>query len=619
MALAKWLGVLAVALCAGGLSAQNVFNVSNLNDSGAGSLRQAIMDANSTTNQVVSMVSVPDEIRFNSGVTGTITLLSALPQITDGISIIGPGRNLLTISGANTHRIFESTLGHYMGISRMTLANGRADGDGGAIYSRGWTWLSDVRIQNCTAKGADSGAGGGVAGRGGAVFHSPVIAELTIWNSIITGCSATGGNGGTGGGAGQGGAIYVATGSWGFTQLTVENCQATGGGGGTLTGGTGMGGAMYALAGGAALDSVFSNCTATAGSGFWQGSTQGGATYHEHNATFTNCTFSANQTTGYQARGGAVAAYAPSGTRSLIIVRSRIESNTAVCDPAGNVSGGGIFTTTFNQLHITDSWVKDNTAADTGTAPGDGGGIHTDASDFRLERSTVSGSTGGGLQLYDMSTGVIINSTVSGNTTNNSGFGGIALHDGVLQVSFSTITNNTGSTTGGIHRSGTSILTLIGSIIAGNSGVGAPDVNFNGAGTGTSTNCVIGVQDPDAIAVNGVNGNQVGTAGTPLDAVLGPLVNNGGRTPTHALLTGSPAINMGGTTGAPSVDQRQAPRDQGIPDAGSYEFGATPPNTGGQAGGEGDARCSTGGRGFNWLALIALLAAVTLAVRLRHA
>ena len=70
---------------------------------------------------------------------------------------------------------------------------------------------------------------------------------------------------------------------------------------------------------------------------------------------------------------------------------------------------------------------------------------------------------------------------------------------------------------------------------------------------------------------------------------------------------------------APQRNQRQAPRDQGIPDAGSYEFGATPPNTGGQAGGEGDARCSTGGRGFNWLALIALLAAVTLAVRLRHA
>lgn len=65
MALAKWLGVIAFVVCAGGLSAQNVFTVTNLNDSGGGSLRQAIIDANNTANQVVSMVTVPDEIRHS--------------------------------------------------------------------------------------------------------------------------------------------------------------------------------------------------------------------------------------------------------------------------------------------------------------------------------------------------------------------------------------------------------------------------------------------------------------------------------------------------------------------------------------------------------------------------
>jgi len=57
---------------------------------------------------------------------------------------------------------------------------------------------------------------------------------------------------------------------------------------------------------------------------------------------------------------------------------------------------------------------------------------------------------------------------------------------------------------------------------------------------------------------NGVNSDIVGTAANPIDAKLGALKNNGGRTKTHALLAGSPAIDHGDNAGVPATDQRGA-------------------------------------------------------------
>ena len=50
----------------------------------------------------------------------------------------------------------------------------------------------------------------------------------------------------------------------------------------------------------------------------------------------------------------------------------------------------------------------------------------------------------------------------------------------------------------------------------------------------------------------------MGTSANPIDPKLGPLANNGGRTKTHALLGGSPAIDHGDNSILPPTDQRGA-------------------------------------------------------------
>ena len=68
------------------------FTVTTTDDSGAGSLRQAILDANAAAGA--------DTIDFGPGAAGTITLASSLPHVTDDVDIVGPGAEILTVDGA---------------------------------------------------------------------------------------------------------------------------------------------------------------------------------------------------------------------------------------------------------------------------------------------------------------------------------------------------------------------------------------------------------------------------------------------------------------------------------------------------------------------------------------
>src|SRR5215217_2364555 len=131
------------------------YTVTNNADSGAGSLRQAIVDANATT-------GVADTINFDLGSAATITLTSEqLPTITDagGLTIDG-GSADITISGANQYRVFEVGSDAKLTVSNLTVANGAdatASSGGGGIYNGRGT----LEVINSTLSGNSAANGGG--------------------------------------------------------------------------------------------------------------------------------------------------------------------------------------------------------------------------------------------------------------------------------------------------------------------------------------------------------------------------------------------------------------------------------------------------------------------------
>jgi LPXTG-motif cell wall-anchored protein len=100
--------------------------VTNTNDSGAGSLRQAIIDADDG-----------DTIDFSLTTPATITLTSGYLNISDSITITGPGADQLSISSNFAFRVFYIT-GADVTLEDLTVTQGSAGSGGGGMYiSRG--------------------------------------------------------------------------------------------------------------------------------------------------------------------------------------------------------------------------------------------------------------------------------------------------------------------------------------------------------------------------------------------------------------------------------------------------------------------------------------------------
>src|SRR5262245_584108 len=114
----------------------STLTVTNLFDSGSGSLRQAIIEANTASGD--------DTIAFS--VTGAINLTSALPGLNTNIDIQGPGANLLTVrrDTGDSYRIFTVATGATVGISGLTVSNGQDSG----ISNAGTLTLSDATISD---------------------------------------------------------------------------------------------------------------------------------------------------------------------------------------------------------------------------------------------------------------------------------------------------------------------------------------------------------------------------------------------------------------------------------------------------------------------------------------
>jgi hypothetical protein len=177
-------------------------------------------------------------------------------------------------------------------------------------------------------------------------------------------------------------------------------------------------------------------------------------------------------------------------------------------------------------------------------------------------------SNGGGLSVSGADL-LVTNSTFSGNEAGTFG-GGLVVNAGAtLSIASSTIAGNTarggGGLSSGIPAADTSVRNTI---IAGNTdsdnGV-EPDCSGDFTSAGHN---LVGIPGTFCTGfTDGVNGDQVGDSANPLDPLLAPLADNGGPTPTRALLPGSPAIEGGDPAGCDdaigaslAVDQRGRPR-----------------------------------------------------------
>ncbi len=119
--------------------------VSNTNDSGPGSLRQALAIANDG-----------DTIDA-TGISGAISLISGELRVNKSVTINGAGADVLAVDGNAAGRVFFITLGETVTISGFTIRNGHAGNPGGGIDNEDG---STVTITNFTISGNVAGLGG---------------------------------------------------------------------------------------------------------------------------------------------------------------------------------------------------------------------------------------------------------------------------------------------------------------------------------------------------------------------------------------------------------------------------------------------------------------------------
>ncbi len=184
----------------------------------------------------------------------------------------------------------------------------------------------------------------------------------------------------------------------------------------------------------------------------------------------------------------------------------------------------------------------------------------------------ATGGNGGGLR--NTGTATITNSTISGNSAAGGQGGGIINTDnGTLTLRNSTVVFNSADAGGAVpdgigggiyNNAGTTTFIVSNTIIAKNVAAAAPDVTQSSLSTQGYN--LIG---SFAVCSSGAPGDQFGCAASPIDPLVDPLLkNNGGPTMTHALLSGSPAIEAGNSGGA-NTDQRgfARPVDGSTPNA----------------------------------------------------
>jgi hypothetical protein len=322
----------ALALAAGAPAEAATFSVSNLDDAGPGSLRQAVLNANAAAGA--------DTITFQAGLTGTILLTGGQISIEDSVDVQGPGPSVLTVSGNDSSRVFyvydaASTVD--VTISGLTLADGTGSPGGGIV-----NWGENLTLDNVVVTGCNSAnVGGGIAVLGG---DDPATFSFTLRDSVVSGNAATESGGAlfldeteatvliqnsalTGNSAADGGAISA---DLLLADVTIEQSAISGNTAVALGGGV----HVEVLDSGGSLimrQSTISGNRGTAGGGAFVG-------YLYGTLLLENSTVSGNSAVGVPGSpgGGLFIGYLYGETAGAFVRHSTLAGNTAV-------QGGGIF------------------------------------------------------------------------------------------------------------------------------------------------------------------------------------------------------------------------------------------------------------------------------------
>jgi hypothetical protein len=419
-------------------------DVTSTADAGAGSLRQAIIDANA--NGAAGIIRLADGT--------TYTIASNLPTIVDAgvggtLQIICTGTSNAIIDGNNAHRPITMDPNSDLTLSNITVQNGRATANnGGGIYNlQGDLTISDCLITNNNATGGTpNGKGGGIFSRA-----SYASASVLIQNSTVSGNSSQREGGGIFNGYGATMTIFSSTISGNSSLVNGAGLVNTRSSMMTITSSTILGNTSSqnggALAG-------YRNCTTHISNSMISGNTanRGGAIFQNGCIlTISSSTVTNNEATGSRGGGIESRAAAVPGSASVLIQNSTISLNSA------STTGGGVFNDDNSTLTIVSSSFSGNTADK-------GGGIYNYRGDLTLSNSIITNN---------QATDVFPNGTGGGICNEGDGVGISVL------IKNSSISGNTASLGGGISNSNSSFLTISSSSISGNISSGQGGGLFN--------------------------------------------------------------------------------------------------------------------------------------------